>query len=509
MSFAKVYSRALLGVDSPLITIEVHASRGLPAFNIVGLPEASVKESRERVRSALLSIGFDLPPMRLTVNLAPADLPKHGGRFDLPIAIGVLIASEQIQWPDIESFELYAELGLSGDMRPTKGALPSLIASERSGRTPLIAAENGAEAALLFHNREGSGQALTFSSLSHLIQWRFHKAEPLALPKFNAAVLNPEGPCLSEVNGQLQAKRVLEICASGGHSLLMMGEPGAGKSMLASRLAGILPPLSQAQALEVASIRSLVDERLTPESFYQRPFMQPHHTSSAASLIGGGSIPRPGAISLAHRGVLFLDELPEFSRPVLEALREPLETGVVDISRVQQHVRFPAQSLLVTALNPSPSGYFPDDAKGRCKDTPNQIANYLKRISGPLLDRIDCHIEVPAVEIDDLQRTDPNAETSVVVQQRVVAVQARQQQRQGCLNSELSAKQLQQLVPLTPEMQAFLKQAMQTLGLSARAYHRLLRVALTLADMAQQSVALPHLAEALSYRQSQRITELL
>lgn len=513
MGFARLYSRALLGMDSPQVTIEVHTSNGLPNLTIVGLPEASVKESRERVRSALQNAGFEMPLQRITVNLAPADLPKSGGRFDLAIALGILAASGQIALPHendfLAQFEFYSELSLSGECRGIQGALPSLIAAQKSQRQAILSVENAQEIRLLQQDSEQFNRPVFVAkalgdAIDILVS---EQPQPFQV---NSETFDKSdiGPCLSEIRGQIQAKRVLEICASGGHSLLMVGEPGAGKTMLASRLPGILPKMSANQAIETAAIHSIAGQSRDLQHFYQRPFLQPHHTASTAALIGGGSIPKPGAVSLAHNGILFLDELPEFSRPVLESLREPLENKKVEVSRVKQQVSFPANFQLIAALNPTPSGYFPDDPKGRCKDTPNQIAQYLNKISGPLLDRIDCHLEVPAVEITALQQgVETGAETSEQVRLRVERCQQRQIARQGCLNAQLSHKQLQAL-DVQDDAAALMQKAVNDLGLSARAYYRILKLALTLADMEGTEWSLAHFAEALSYRPLSRFLNL-
>lgn len=525
MGFARVYSRALLGMASPLVSVEVHTSNGLPSLTIVGLPEASVKESRERVRSAILNAGFDMPVQRITVNLAPADLPKTGGRYDLAIAVGILVASNQIPlYPTtsesaLEGYEFFSELGLDGSCRAISGVLPSLMAAQKAGRVCVVANDNAQDVALLQQAEQQISSAQRRSNPPVVVAqtlWLVAQALAAESPPYFVSKTQPVNDlppqlCLSDIRGQRQAKRVLELCASGGHSLLMVGEPGAGKTMLASRLPGILPQMRPEQALETASIHSIAAKPREVESFFQRPFYQPHHTASAVSLIGGGSTPRPGAISLAHNGVLFLDELPEFSRPVLEALREPLENRQVEISRVQQQVTFPASFQLVVALNPSPSGFFPDDPKGRCKDTPTEINRYLKKISGPLLDRIDCHLEVPAVEVSALQMPiegSDSTETSLSVRVRVETCHQRQMQRQGCLNAFLNNQQLQSL-SLDSASMALLSSATEELGLSARAYYRTLKLALTLADMERAELGLTHLAEALSYRPSKRFMELM
>jgi magnesium chelatase family protein len=507
MNLASITSRALNGIESPIVTVEVHASNGLPSLSIVGLPEASVKESKDRVRSALLSSGFQIPPKRITVNLAPADLPKSGGRYDLPIAMGILIATGQLDGALIEDYELIGELALNGELRAIKGALPSLLAASAAGRTCILPEGNLHEAALSKSEHQASPHFVLIKDLKDAC--RVLMGEVLSQPAIECNISDPSLDFLqdlADVSGQLQAKRVLEIAASGHHSLIMVGPPGSGKSMLASRLVTLLPPLTQQEAIESATIRSITGQEIGGTDFYKRPYVNPHHTASAAALVGGGSFPKPGAISLAHNGLLFLDELPEFPRHVLEALREPLETKRVEISRVNQHVSFPANCLLVAAMNPSPSGFFPDDPLGRCKDTPDQINRYQKKISGPLIDRIDLHLEVPAVELSELQGATLSGESSEVVRCRVVAVRTHQLHRQGCLNCDLSPNDLKQYVILDELSTIILEKAVNQLGISARGYHRILRIARTLADMeCLTEVGSQHIAEALGYRTLDRV----
>jgi len=500
--YATLYSRAVLGIQAPEIQVEVHSTNGLPSLSLVGLPETSVKESRDRVRSALLSSGFVLPPKRMTINLAPADTPKQGGRYDLAIALGILQATGQLveSASQLESYEFLGELALNGSLRPVPGILPAVIQAKSEQRTLIIPKANLVEASLI-----DDAPVLAAEHLLEVCQFLV-QGQPLVGPVGISPKLPDYELDLSDIRGQQQAKRVLEMCAAGGHSLLMVGPPGAGKSMLASRLLTILPELTQSQAIEAASIRSVAGETVVAEHFFHRHLVQPHHTATAAAMVGGGSgaQPKPGAISMAHHSILFLDELPEFNRTVLEALREPLETGHVEISRVNQKVRFPANVQLICAMNPSPSGFFPDDEQGRCHDTPEQILKYLRKISGPLLDRIDCHLEIPAVNYEALSGQNyqqQDVETSAEVRQRVSDCQQLQWHRQGCLNTHLTVKQLESQVVLDGTAQALLKQAVNRLGLSARGYHRLLRVSRTLADMAQESnVSVQHLAEAISYR---------
>jgi len=505
---ATVLTRASVGLNAPIVTVEVHASNGLPALSIVGLPEASVRESKERVRSALISSGFQLPPKRITVNLAPADLPKTGGRYDLAIALGILIATEQLVVDDIAAYEFFGELGLTGELRSVPGVLSALVNSEQACRIAIIPIVNSAEASALLANRPAEADKTTVLGANSLLEvCRFLLQQgQLKQIEFEKPAALKYAKDLADISGQVQAKRVLELSASGGHSLLMIGPPGSGKSMLASRLVTLLPELRQKQALELASIFSVAGKPIDIATLNQTKLVSPHHSASTAAMVGGGSIPKPGAITLAHNGVLFLDELPEFTRPVLEALREPLETHQVEVSRVQQQVTFPAKFLLVAAMNPSPSGYFPDDPFGRCTDTPDQISRYQQKISGPLLDRIDLHLEVPPVDIEALQQVnDPQSESSSVVRQRVEAVRNRQFSRQGCLNSELTPNQIASLIPLDEMSQTILRNAVEKMGISARSYHRILRVARTLADMSQsEQVEAMHIAEALSYRSLDR-----
>ena len=503
MSLAIVHTRAQRGIDAPPVTVEAHLSNGLPSLSIVGLPETAVKESKDRVRSALLNSHFEFPARRITINLAPADLPKEGGRYDLAIALGILAASEQIPKHKLKQLEFYGELALSGELRPIRGALPAALAASAANRALVCTRDNASEAAL-------GGKASVFTA-NTLLEVCAHLHDRIQLPLAETEVDDgrQEYFDLSDVKGQVQAKRALEVAAVGGHNVLFYGPPGTGKTMLASRLPGILPPLREAEALEAAAIYS-VAQGAVPRYWRQRPFRSPHHTASAVALVGGGSYPKPGEISLAHNGVLFLDELPEFQRSVLEVLREPLESGEIRISRANAHVQFPARFQLIAAMNPCPCGYLGDY---RCQCTPDQVKRYRQKISGPLLDRFDLQVPVNAVTAEQLQGNgkaeadaEPNNEfTTATVRQRVIAARAKQYQRQGQCNAQLVGKTLEQICPLTTPQQTILVRAMEKLGLSARAYHRTLRVARSLADVDDENTIQDHhVMEALSYRNLDR-----
>jgi magnesium chelatase family protein len=495
MSLAVVHSRAQSGIDAPPVAVEVHLANGLPNFSIVGLPEIAVKESRDRVRAALLNARFEFPARRITVNLAPADLPKEGGRFDLPIALGILAASDQCSTDNLDKYEFLGELALTGKLRPIRGALAVALRTRATGRALVVPHTNAPEAAL--------ARGVDVYGARHLLAVTAHlnRAKPLLRESGEFPVFNPaSAPDLRDVKGQHAAKRALEIAAAGGHSLLLIGPPGAGKTMLASRLPGILPRMTDEEALEAAAIQS-INKDFAVKQWKQRPFRGPHHTASGVALVGGGSHPRPGEISLAHQGVLFLDELPEFDRSVLEVLREPLESGTITISRAARQAEFPARFQLIAAMNPCPCGYL-GDSSGRCRCSDDRVRHYRGRISGPLLDRIDMHVEVPAVARDELlNATVRDGETSLEVQQRVEAARGRQVARSGCANYALTNSQVEALCPLDGTARSLLDQAIQRLGLSARAYHRILKVALTTADLADEPrIAARHLAEAAQYR---------
>jgi magnesium chelatase family protein len=497
MPFATVLSREQRGIDAPQVRVEVDIGPGLPAFNIVGLPEAVVRESKDRVRAALTNSYFEFPSGRITVNLAPADLPKEGGRFDLPIAIGILSASGQLTdaRSELQECELYGELSLSGELRSMKGMLPAALAASFARHPVIVPHINAAEAALV--------KDCEVIAARHILEVCAHfggagrlglyRAEP---PSLTPTVL----PDLCDVRGQPHARRALEIAAAGQHSLLLIGSPGAGKSMLAQRLPGIVPPMNDAEAMEVAAVRSIAGRPLKPSEWRARPFRSPHHTASAVALVGGGAHPRPGEISLAHNGVLFLDELPEFERRVLEVLREPMEAGAITISRAARQAEFPARFQLIAAMNPCPCGYL-GDANGKCRCTEDQVQRYSTRISGPLLDRLDLHVHVPRVEFKRLREPSGSCEASAAVAARVVRARAVQIQRQGACNAHLDNAAVERYCTPNAAGLGVLERAMHRLGLSARSYHRVLKVARTIADMSGGPlIEVGHIAVALAFR---------